>query len=182
MRIGFVLDTEPHRRPIHAGEKFVFGHLQPLCHCRLNNRSIWQQDHEVKLPECTLDRVGEANQPKRNGHCPKFLRFQCSNLYVTKGGHKVGSTFDLDALCAGLGEHRGAADEVGINLGTADACGAWADRMFNVPQLEKAVQDVEDDCQDYERGGRWLIAHNSVKKFDNLRAVFAKSRQAVSRV
>src|ERR1700692_4953358 len=52
---------------------------------------IWQQDHEVKLPECTLDRVREANQPKRNGHCPKFLRFQCSNLYVIKGGHKVGS-------------------------------------------------------------------------------------------
>jgi hypothetical protein len=84
MRIGFMLDTEPHRRPIHAGENFVFCHLQPLCHCRLNNRSIWQQDHEVKLPECTLDRVGEANQPKWNGHCPKFLRFQCSNLYVIK--------------------------------------------------------------------------------------------------
>jgi hypothetical protein len=43
------------------------------------------------LPERTLDRVGEANQPKWNGHCPKFLRFQCSNLYVIKGGHKVGS-------------------------------------------------------------------------------------------
>jgi hypothetical protein len=43
------------------------------------------------LPERTLDRVGEADQPKWNGHCPKFLRFQCSNLYVIKGGHKVGS-------------------------------------------------------------------------------------------
>jgi hypothetical protein len=43
------------------------------------------------LPERTLDRVGEANQPKWSGHCPKFLRFQCSNLYVIKGGHKVGS-------------------------------------------------------------------------------------------
>ena len=30
-------------------------------------------------------------QPKRNGHCPKFLRFQRSDLYVIKGGHKVGS-------------------------------------------------------------------------------------------
>jgi hypothetical protein len=43
------------------------------------------------LPERTLDRVGAANQPKWNGHCPKFLCFQCSNLYVIKGGHKVGS-------------------------------------------------------------------------------------------
>jgi hypothetical protein len=77
-----------HRR---HDENLVFGRLQPLRHCRLNDRSIWQQDHEVKLPECTLDRVGEANQPKRNGHCPKFLRFQCSDLYVIKGGHKVGS-------------------------------------------------------------------------------------------
>jgi hypothetical protein len=62
--------------------------------------------------------------------------------------------FDLDGLWEGLGEHRGAVDEVAINRGTADACGAWADRMFNVPQLEKAVQDVEDDCQDCERDGR----------------------------
>jgi hypothetical protein len=54
MRIGFMLETEPHRRPIHTGENFVFCHLQPLCHCWLNNRSIWQKDHEVKLPECTL--------------------------------------------------------------------------------------------------------------------------------
>jgi hypothetical protein len=30
-------------------------------------------------------------RPKRNGHCPKFLRFQRSDLYVIKGGHKVGS-------------------------------------------------------------------------------------------
>ena len=67
MRIEFVLDTEPHRRPIRArhDENLFFGRLQPLRHSRLNDRSIWQQDHEVKLPKRTLDRVGEANQPKR---------------------------------------------------------------------------------------------------------------------
>ena len=33
--LRFVLDPEPHPRPIHVGENFVFGHLQPLCLCRL---------------------------------------------------------------------------------------------------------------------------------------------------
>jgi hypothetical protein len=84
-------------------EHLVFGHLQPLRHCRLNDRSVWQQDHEVKLPKCTLDRVGEANQPKRNGHCPKFLRFQCSDLYVIKGGHKVGSNLCGFLFCYSIG-------------------------------------------------------------------------------
>jgi hypothetical protein len=56
------------------------------------------------LPECTLDSVGEANQPKRNGHCPKFLRFQRSNLYVIKGGHKVGSNLCGFLFGYGIGE------------------------------------------------------------------------------
>src|SRR5260370_1389862 len=34
----------------HDGN-LVFGRLQPLRHCRLNDRSNWQQDHEVKLSE-----------------------------------------------------------------------------------------------------------------------------------
>jgi hypothetical protein len=33
--------------------------------------------------------------------CPKFLRFQCSDLYVIKGGHKVGS--NLCGLLFGYG-------------------------------------------------------------------------------
>ena len=53
--LGFTLVLSTYcRKP----QNLVFGRLQPLRNCRLNNRSIWQQDHEVKLPERTLDRVG----------------------------------------------------------------------------------------------------------------------------
>jgi hypothetical protein len=38
----------------------------------------------MKLPEWTLDRVGEANQPKTERALSEFLRFQCSKLNEVK--------------------------------------------------------------------------------------------------
>jgi hypothetical protein len=42
-------------------------------------------DKSARDDGLTLDRVGEANQPKWNGHCPKSLGFHCSDLYLIKG-------------------------------------------------------------------------------------------------
>ena len=33
----------------------------------------------------------KQNSQNGTGICPRFLRFQCSDLYVIEGGHKVGS-------------------------------------------------------------------------------------------
>jgi len=66
-------------------------HLQPSRHSRLNNGPVGQEHDKEHLSQRSLDRVRKANKPIRERSCPKFLRFQCSNLYVIKGGHKVGS-------------------------------------------------------------------------------------------
>jgi hypothetical protein len=41
----------------------------------------------MKLPEWTLDRVGEANQPKTERALSEFLRFQCSQTKRSEVGH-----------------------------------------------------------------------------------------------
>jgi hypothetical protein len=40
----------------------------------------------MKLPEWTLDRVGEANQPKTERALSEFLRFQCSQTKRSEVG------------------------------------------------------------------------------------------------
>ena len=47
----------------------------------------------MKLPEWTLDRVGEANQPKTEGALSEFLRFQCSQTKRSEVGQSRASQY-----------------------------------------------------------------------------------------
>jgi len=64
-------------------------HLHPLFNPRHNNRPIRQQDDEIHLAHWPLDRVRKADEPKRNGRCPKFLSLQRPDLYVIKGRQEI---------------------------------------------------------------------------------------------
>jgi hypothetical protein len=78
--------------------------LQPLFHPRHNNRPIRQQDDEEHILDWSFNRVRKAYKPKRNRRCAKFLSLQCSDLYVVKSRHKIGS--DLSRFLFGYGVGR----------------------------------------------------------------------------
>jgi hypothetical protein len=46
----------------------------------------------------------KADQPEWNRGCPRFLRFQRSDLYVIKGRHKISSDLSPFSLVMALGE------------------------------------------------------------------------------
>jgi hypothetical protein len=64
--------------------------LEPFRHSRRNNRPVGKQYDEEYPVQRSFDRVREAYEPIRERSCPKLLRFQCADLDVIKGRHKVG--------------------------------------------------------------------------------------------
>ena len=80
------------------------GCLQSLLHSWHNNRPIRQQCDKCSLSQWPFYRVREADQPKRDGRCPKFLRFDRADSDVTKGRHEVGG--DLSRFVFGYGVWR----------------------------------------------------------------------------
>jgi hypothetical protein len=76
---------------------------QPLLHLRHNNRPIWQQNDEIHLAHRSFDPVRKAHEPKRSGRCPKFLRFQRSDLHVIKSRLKIGGDLCRFLFCYGIG-------------------------------------------------------------------------------
>ena len=70
---------------------FVTTILEAFRRSRLDNRPIRQEDDKEPLAQRSFGRVRKANEPEGNRTCPEFLRFQCSDLEVVKGHHKVRS-------------------------------------------------------------------------------------------
>jgi hypothetical protein len=60
-----------------------------LLHLWHHNGSIRQQNDKEHLPQRPLDRVREANEPKRDRRRAKFLSLKSADLYVIKSRHKV---------------------------------------------------------------------------------------------
>jgi hypothetical protein len=56
------------------------------------------------LPQWPFNRVRKANKPERSGRCPKFPRFQCSDLDVIECLHEIRS--DLSRFLFGYGVGR----------------------------------------------------------------------------
>ncbi len=78
--------------------------LDTYSHARHNNRPIRQQDDKEHLSQWSFNRVRKANEPVWNRLCPELLGFQCADLYVVKGRHKVCG--DLSSFLFGYGVGR----------------------------------------------------------------------------
>jgi hypothetical protein len=77
--------------------------LKPLFHPWHNDRPIGQQHDKEHILDWTFNRIRKANESERDRICPKFLRFQCADLYLIKGRHKIGSNFSRFFFRYGVG-------------------------------------------------------------------------------
>ena len=121
--------------------------LQPLLHLWHNNCPVRQQYDEKHILDWSFNRVRKADQPKRSGRCPKILRFQCSDLYVIKGRHKVGS--DLSRFLFRLWRQENSVHQLQSIFKCSTVLGGTSVIKTTLPTLlERRQQEGEQDCSE----------------------------------
>jgi hypothetical protein len=78
--------------------------LKPVLHPWLNNCPIRRQNDKEHLPQRSFNHVLKTDEPEWDRHCPELLRFQCADLCVIKGCHKISG--DLSRFLFGDGMRR----------------------------------------------------------------------------